>query len=68
MRILRILEYVGSKEFILSSLENRGVKGAHYVINGVIREGFVGDIPLLGLSKFDEDRESVKELENDENG
>ena len=57
MRILRILEYVGSKEFIRSSLESRGVKGAHYVLGGVIREGFVGDIPLLGLSKFDEDRE-----------
>lgn len=66
MRILRILEYVGDEKWIRNSLEHRAVKGEKIVGSFVIREGFVGDLPLLGLSKFDEDREPERQQEVEE--
>ena len=60
MRILRILEYVGDEESIKRTLKCRAVKGEKDLGDHVIREGFVGDILLLGISRFDVDREPKK--------
>ncbi|MDE2098759.1 MAG: hypothetical protein KGL39_16005 [Patescibacteria group bacterium] len=42
-RVLRILEYVGTPEFIASSVERRLVKGTKTIPTGTIREAFIGD-------------------------
>lgn len=50
-RMLRVLEYVGDREFIESHMRNRGVKGhcpdgwRHR--GGQITEAFIGEIPTL---------------------
>jgi hypothetical protein len=60
-RILRVLEYEGSLEWITRQMELRGVKGTHKVMDGIIREGIIGD-PVLLLDNAndvnDEDIES----------
>ena len=62
MRVLRILEYVGDERWIRVSLGQRAVKGEKVVGNCYIREGFVGDLPLLGISGFDEDQDRQQEI------
>ncbi|KKL10274.1 hypothetical protein LCGC14_2557470 [marine sediment metagenome] len=44
VRVLRILEYKGTREFVTKSLENRGVKEIMKVPNGQISEAFLGGI------------------------
>ena len=60
MRVLRILEYVGDEESIRRTLKCRAVKDEKDLGDYIIREGFVGDILSLGISKFDVDREPKK--------
>lgn len=56
-RILRIIEYVGEREWVDEQIAKRGVKGTYHVPNGrgVIREAIIGetaevvDIDYVGL-------------------
>ncbi len=50
VRVLRVLEYVGTREWVEQSLKQRTVKGEmcpHPKYPNVIREGFVGEFPEL---------------------
>ena len=42
-RLIRILVYEGTDDFIQQALRDRGVKGSHTVRCGVIKEAIVGD-------------------------
>lgn len=43
-RLIRVLVYEGSPEWIQETLKRRGVKGSHTLPNGcVIKEAIVGD-------------------------
>lgn len=42
-RLIRVLVYEGTPEFIADALKCRGVKGSHNCGNGVIKEAVVGD-------------------------
>jgi hypothetical protein len=46
VRVIRVLEYVGTRRFVESSLEERGVKGTK-LFGGdcFIREAFLGEFP-----------------------
>ena len=44
IRVLRILEYKGTRKFVARSLENRSVKSVMKVPNGQISEAFLGGI------------------------
>jgi hypothetical protein len=54
-RVLRVLEYAGTREFIDHMITNRGVKGQspgwgggrHGHGEGIIRESFLGELPEL---------------------
>ena len=47
-RILRILEYYGTREKIDQAIAKRGVKGSFIVSDEfMISEAFIGEIPLL---------------------
>lgn len=44
-RVLRIIEYVGEREWVDEQITKRQVKGTHWIPNGrgVIREAIIGD-------------------------
>lgn len=42
-RILRVIEYVGTADFVRNSIDKRGVKGSYRLKDGVIREGLIGE-------------------------
>jgi hypothetical protein len=42
-RLIRVLVYEGTPQFIAGALQTRGVKGSHTVRGGIIREAIVGD-------------------------
>jgi hypothetical protein len=42
MKILRVLEYEGTEEFISSCLKNRAIRNRYEVGNGIIREAILG--------------------------
>jgi hypothetical protein len=48
-RILRVLEYVGNRDWIDEQIARRGIKGSYVVPNGrgVIREAIIGDVAEL---------------------
>lgn len=43
VRRLRVLEMVGTEEFVNACIERRTVKGSHVTPNGSIREAILGD-------------------------
>jgi hypothetical protein len=43
VRRLRVLEYVGSQEWVDSMITNRQIKGTRVISSGSIREAFLGD-------------------------
>lgn len=44
VRVLRVLEYVGSREWVEECIQQRYVKGERYTIRkGVIREAILGE-------------------------
>lgn len=45
-KVIRLLEYVGTIDFLRGSIERRSVKGSHRTGNGVIREAFLGEFPF----------------------
>lgn len=45
VRVIRVLEYTGGREWVESTLERRHVKGTWTCANGMIREAVVGDFP-----------------------
>lgn len=48
VRVIRVLEYEGSREWVEYSLSQRGVKGIKVMDNGgTIREAIVGDFPAI---------------------
>ncbi len=48
VRVLRLLEYEGPRDWIEAALAQRGVKGTKDLGNGcVIREGIIGDFPVV---------------------
>lgn len=47
VRVLRLIEYVGDREWVESSLERRQIKGSWICPNGTIREAIVGDFPMV---------------------
>lgn len=48
-RILRVLEYVGEREWIDEQIAKRGIKGSFVLPNkrGLIREAIIGDVAEL---------------------
>lgn len=66
-RLLRILEYTGSREFIDDAMERRGVKGTKRVpsLGGVIREALLGDTPEL-IDDYIKDYGKAEEEEQQE--
>lgn len=42
-RLIRVLVYEGSPEWIQRALAERGVKGSYKTSEGIIREAIVGD-------------------------
>lgn len=48
-RLIRVLVYEGSPEWIQKCQQERGVKGSYSVPGGIIKEAIVGDFlePLL---------------------
>jgi hypothetical protein len=48
-RVLRIIEYVGEREWVDEQIAKRGVKGSYVVPNrrGVVREAIIGDTAEL---------------------
>ena len=46
-RILRVIEYTGTDEFLNACIEKRQVKGTMTVPNGCIREAILGDVPEI---------------------
>jgi hypothetical protein len=57
-RVLRIIEYSGTREWVDKQIANRSVKGTRVVVNGgTLREAIIGDVPeLLGHSENFEGR------------
>ena len=61
VRILRVLEYEGDRDWVESSLAARSVKGVievsgagqHYS-RGIIREAIIGETPVILESKEEE--------------
>ena len=52
-RILRVIEYVGTDEFLHACVDNRQVKGTRTFPDGIIREAILGDTPeILGQDEF----------------
>ncbi len=47
VRIIRILEYTGTREFVERSLINRGVVKQKETPNGIIREAILGEFAEL---------------------
>lgn len=49
--VLRLLRYVGPREYIEEQLKIRGVKGCRHVpsANAYIQEGFVGEYPEIKI-------------------
>jgi hypothetical protein len=47
VRMLRIIEYVGTREWVDDQINKRNVKGCKVVRDGYILEGFVGEVPQL---------------------
>lgn len=62
-RVLRIIEYSGTREWVDRQIAQRSVKGTRVVANGgTLREAIIGDVPeLLGHS---ENFEGIHEDEN----
>ena len=56
VRVLRVLEYVGTREFVERSLEKRSIHGEMRAPNGYIREAFLGGI--LGFESVEEEDET----------
>lgn len=52
-RILRVIEYTGTDEFLQYCIDNRQVKGTKTLGNGTIREAILGDTPEI-LSRYTE--------------
>lgn len=48
-RVLRVIEYVGEREWVDEQIAKRGVKGSYIVPNGrgVIREAIIGETAEL---------------------
>lgn len=46
-RVLRVIEYVGTEDFIRACIDRRQVKGTMIHPNGTIREAVLGDTPEL---------------------
>ncbi len=68
-RFLRILEYVGTREFIDRHIQNRGVKGSSPRLwdgeEGRITEAFVGELPTELLEGYLLQGSEAKEFENE---
>lgn len=46
VRVVRLIEYIGTREWVEHSLNNRGVKGTRIVTGGcMIREAILGEFP-----------------------
>jgi hypothetical protein len=54
VRILRIIEYEGSRKWVDLQIASRHMKGTWSCDNGVIREAIIGEVPTL-LAKEDDD-------------
>ena len=64
MRILRLLVYEGDEKFIKSSLDNRAVKGAHFVGRNAIYETFIA--PYIAPKWLDLDHGIQQEIGQEE--
>lgn len=45
VRVIRLIEYVGDREWVESSLDRRQIKGTWIAPRGTIREAIIGDFP-----------------------
>lgn len=57
VRVLRLLEYIGTAEQVIEAMEQRGVKGTHRIPGRglVIREAILGETPeILNMPPTDE--------------
>ena len=46
-RILRVIEYEGSRDFIDRCIQDRSLKGEKTLRDGSMRESILGDVPTL---------------------
>lgn len=53
IRILRILEYEGDREWAEEMLHTRGIKGERKMEKGIIREAIIGEVPVILKQKGD---------------
>lgn len=58
-RLLRVIEYTGTSEFIRNSINRRSVKGHLDVRDGVIREALIGETAEV-LNSFTTSEENDK--------
>ena len=57
VRVLRVLEYSGTREFVERCLEKRAIKEAYIVSDGnTIREAFLGGV--LGFEEVEDESNS----------
>ena len=63
VRVLRVLEYAGTRDFVEKSLQNRSVKSTMETPDGRISEAFVGGV--LGFAKVHVDRDRTHIVENE---
>jgi len=64
VRVIRVLEYEGPRDWVEDCLSHRGVKGTKNLGNGcVIREAIVGDFPAVveEIEKAIHEKTTVKE-------
>jgi len=56
VRVLRVLEYVGPRSWVETTMSRNAVKGTHLVSPGCwIREATIGDFPEILETKVEEE-------------
>lgn len=48
VRVLRLIEYEGERDWVDEMIQSRNVKGTRIVGRGVIRDTLLGDVPHAG--------------------
>ena len=62
IRVLRVLEYEGDRDWVEGCLKNRWVRGEQITARGIIREGYIGVPTVLSLVPSPDTRE-IRDLE-----
>jgi hypothetical protein len=63
VRVLRVIEYVGSREWIAYCMQSRNLKGTKRTDKGYMSEAIIGDWPEI-IQKGDDDASIEKTTES----